>query len=345
MNDSTLQKCQDFSQQLLESGSAFTFRVSIWNGMCFSLSSPGAERNSPNWKHETPINQAKKKSPSMRRRDQQRWEINQARKGLVPDYPPPPVTGQQPPVIGHQPPEAGPKPPVTGQHPPVTGQQPPVTCQQPPVTGQHLPVTDQQHPVTGQHLPATGQEIPESDIQEPLDLSPENEFKMEVDHSHPAVTPSLSPVQPKNMAPQVETQSQETSPDSSPREFSINSPISDIFDFCDWPDNINKVINNSKNSNGSVTVTTVINTHGGNELNSAIGSLKRTLKKCNVRSIEPRRVEHLVEEDVGNFAFEFKLLRKNIKATLMNIKKNWMPINESHLSGFLIKESFFENSL
>ena len=324
MNDSTLQKCQDFSQQLLESGSAFTFRVSIWNGMCFSVSSPGVESNSPNWKNETRTIQVRKKSPSMRRRDQQRWEINQARKGLVPDYPPPPVTGQHRPVNGHQPPEAG---------------------RQPPVTGQHLPVTDQQHPVTGQHLPATGQEIPESDIQEPLDLSPENDFKMEVDHSHPAVTPSLSPVQLKNMAPQVETQSQETSPDSSPREFSINTPISDIFDFSDWPDNINKVINNSKNSNGSVAVTTVINTHGGKELNSAIGSLKRTLKKCNMRSIEPRRVEHLVEEDVGNFAFEFKLLRKNIKATLMNIKKNWMPINESHLSGFLIKESFFENSL
>ena len=92
-NDCILQKCQDFSKHLMESGSSFSFRVSIWNGISFSLSSRGPP---PPMTRTFPTPGANKKTPSMRRRDQRRWEDFQAKKSQT--FSDSPVTGSQPPA-------------------------------------------------------------------------------------------------------------------------------------------------------------------------------------------------------------------------------------------------------
>lgn len=131
--------------------------------------------------------------------------------------------------------------------------------------------------------------------------------------------------------------------DSSPDAFSFKIPISEVVDLCDWHEDLNTVQNNPENGN-TLTVVTIV---CAEDSNAAKGSLQRTLKKCNLRSIEPKKVNNLLEdnrdrENSDTFTFEFKVIRKNIKATILNIKKNWMPVKQSHLAGFLIQEIFFQ---
>ena len=79
----------------MESGLPFFFRVSIWNGLSFSLSSRGAH---PPMNRNVPTREVRRKTPSMRRRDQRRWEEFQAKKSSDT-----PVTGHQPPATGSRP--------------------------------------------------------------------------------------------------------------------------------------------------------------------------------------------------------------------------------------------------
>jgi len=136
----------------------------------------------------------------------------------------------------------------------------------------------------------------------------------------------------------------DVSQDSSPDAFSFKMPISKIVDLCDWHEDLNTVQNNPNNSN-TLTVAAIVCAENSN---SAKGSLQKTLKKCNIRSIEPKRVNNLVEDHRANensdtFAFEFKVNKKTIKAMILNMTKNWMPVKQSHLAGFLIQEIFFQN--
>jgi len=144
-NACIIQKAQDFSKDLLESGSPFSFRISIWNGICFSLSSSGSQKP---MSRNAPTREVKKKTPSMRRRDQRRWEDHQHKKSL-----------------NLQTPE--PEPMVTDSEtlPPRTGITPPESVSQPQGTGSSQPP-----------------EFPESQSQ-PLDLTPRNGTQKEVSGS------------------------------------------------------------------------------------------------------------------------------------------------------------------
>jgi len=175
--------------------------------------------------------------------------------------------------------------------------------------------------------PETAQEPPFSN-----DIPSENEVHMDVDK------PVLENVSddPVDMT----TQSVLEDSISSPPLFSIKRDISEITDLNDaWPEDLNKILYDPKTSSSSFNVATFVS---AKNYKSAIGSLRRTLKKCNLRSIEPKKVEDLAE---GAFAFELKLIRKNIKASIMNIKNNWINDEEEpQLCGFLIKDFFLENN-
>ena len=105
------------------------------------------------------------------------------------------------------------------------------------------------------------------------------------------------------------------------------------------------MLNDPKMSGKSSTVTIVIN---ANNSNSAMASLKKTLTKSNLRSIEPRRVEDSLEWhfDEREFAFSFKIINKNIKNTFLRIKNNWIIVKQSQLVGFFIQDfgNFFKNA-
>jgi len=147
-NACIIQKAQDFSKDLLESGSPFSFRISIWNGICFSLSSSGSQKP---MSRNAPTREVKKKTPSMRRRDQRRWEDHHHKKPSnfqTPESEPmvtdseilSPRTGITPPVSFSQPQGTGSSPasqPRIGAKPPTSI---PTTGFQQPLAGSHVPV-------------------------------------------------------------------------------------------------------------------------------------------------------------------------------------------------------------
>jgi len=258
------------------------------------------ERNSTNWNKVTSTKYVKKKSPSVRQRDQRRWEILQARKGLVPDYPPP-VIGQHPPETGPQLPESGHQLPESGHQHPKSGNQLPESGHQLTESGHQLTDSDHQPPVTGPETPSIVQE----EVESPFSMEVESPFSSSANDSFEENTINLS----------------------------------------DWNEDVTATINDPKNIGNSATVTIVIK---ATDLNSATASLKRTLKKSNLRSIEPRRVETspdwLLYE--GEYGFQIKVINKNIKNTFFNIQRNWIIVQQSQLLGFFIKDfsNFFKNS-
>jgi len=165
------------------------------------------------------------------------------------------------------------------------------------------------------------------------DVNPENtdlpDTNMEVEEQ--------IPLSPQNVTEDQENIEEEISED----EFSEEETIREKITIGDWPEDLSKAI---KNSNTSLDVTVIV---CANEFKSAIASLKRTFKKCNLRDIEPRKLEHVpvkVEGSVNSFAFEFTIILKHLKAIFGNMKKNWITIDESQLIGFLAKGFLFQNT-
>ena len=127
--------------------------------------------------------------------------------------------------------------------------------------------------------------------------------------------------------------------------FEENSFEENTINLSEWDEEVTAAINDPKNIGNSATVTIVIK---ANNLKSASASLKRTLMKSNLRSIEPRRVETSPDWrlDDGEYGFQIKVINKNIKNTFFNIRKNWIIVEQSQLLGFFIKDfcNFFKNS-
>ena len=145
------------------------------------------------------------------------------------------------------------------------------------------------------------------------------------------------PLIPQNVAEDPENIEEEISED----EFSEEETIREKMTIGDWPEDLSKAI---KNSNTSLDVTVIV---CANDFKTALASLKRTFKKCNLRNIEPRKLEHVpvrIEGSVNSFAFEFTIILKHLKSTFGNIKKNWIKIDESQLIGFLAKGFLFQNT-
>ena len=68
----------------------------------------------------------------------------------------------------------------------------------------------------------------------------------------------------------------------------------------------------------------------GNEKSTEI-SLRRTLKKCNLRSIEPKRQEF---NKTDRFVYSINIRKNSLQNLLIKIQNNWISIEESMLFNF-----------
>ena len=93
----------------------------------------------------------------------------------------------------------------------------------------------------------------------------------------------------------------------------------------DWPSEL------TGENNESVIVSTVVK---GSERSSEI-SLRRTLKKCNLRSIDPKKDPEC--KIVGKFAYNFPVMKNSLQTLLLNISKNWISVENSKIDAFLIE--------
>jgi len=198
--------------------------------------------------------------------------------------------------------------------------------EEPPTPSSVMPPSNTEEPPTPSSV------IPPSNTEEqdsnPYNMNPDNtdlpDTIMEVENQ--------TPCSPQNVAEDPESIEEEISED----EFSEEETVREKITIGDWPEDFSKLI---KNNNESLDVTVIIY---ANDFKTAIASLKRTFKKCNLRNIEPRKLEH--EGSVNSFAFEFTIILKHLKTTFGNMKKNWIQIDESKLIGFLAKGFLFQNT-
>ena len=148
----------------------------------------------------------------------------------------------------------------------------------------------------------------------------EKETDMEVETlPHPNPPPILSPIfSPKPTKKQISPLNAES--------------LIDLNNCCkeDWPPELLQ-----GNNNDVFTVTTIIQ---GTEKSSEI-SLRRTLKRCNLRSIEPSRTQQFRE---GKFSFELKIRGKSLQNQLLKISNNWIPVDESKINLFQINDQTVE---
>ena len=345
--NSNFLKYQDLTKYCIGYGVPFSFSLSTKDGTSFSFSSPGLPNLSflsfpppvrqtswrnpqlfRNWEHSHPTT-IKHKTPSQRRRDQRRWndhqkktspfeESNQVAGSTSVAGPQHLVTDAESSgaVDGSQRPETGPQPTSTGQlqpQPPVTGSQPPGTGPQPPQTGWPKPL------ITGPQPTETGHKTLATEFQPPTVIKKlDRPVSMEVEAPPAIISPMSSP----------------------------EKKVWNIVNLSEYSEQLSSIFNDPKNHDNSVPITTFIT---ANNSKAAIASLNRTLKKCNLRSIEPMKVENSKDWVLpeGEFAFKFKIISKNVKTTLFNIKNNWISSQEAQLSGFFLKNFkavLFKNS-
>jgi len=354
-DNSNFLKYQDLTKYCIGHGVPFSFSLSTKDGTSFSFSSPGLPKLSLHsfppptrqtswrnteinrkWEHSHPVT-FKHKTPSQRRRDQRRWTEFQEKKTAPSGTSKPssniaeqpsilessPTLDSEPPIILDLPLiMESPPPSGDGSQPTETGPKPllTVTGSQPPETGPKPPFTETQPTLTRSHLPATGHS-PMATGSKPQTVIKklDSPVSMEVEAPPAMMSPMTSPEKKGSLV---------------------------IANLSEYSEQLSKILNDPKNSDGTTPITAFIH---ANNSKSALSALNRTLKKCNLRSIEPRQVDQSKDWllDEGEYAFYFKTINKNAKNTVFNIKNNWTYFQESQLSGFFIKNFrgvFFRNS-
>ena len=190
---------------------------------------------------------------------------------------------------------------------------PPSNMNAPPSPNMNSDNTDDQN----QDLPETNMEV---EGQSPL--IPHNVIEIPENIDVETLPPVVSPISSPSQSPEEETDIRET------------------ITIGDWPEDFSTMV---KNNNRSIDVTAIIS---ASDFKSALASLKRTLKKCNLRNIEPRKLDEvplkLEKSSQDSFAFEFTIVLKNLKSTFSNIKRNWIEVQQSQLIGFLFRRFFFK---
>ena len=68
---------------------------------------------------------------------------------------------------------------------------------------------------------------------------------------------------------------------------------------------------------------------------SAIISLRRTLKKCNLKSLNPGNFYS--KEDLGQFGYKINVPSKRFKNVIHDLNKNWISVDEAFIIGFHLK--------
>jgi len=68
---------------------------------------------------------------------------------------------------------------------------------------------------------------------------------------------------------------------------------------------------------------------------SAIISLRRTLKKCNLKSLTPGNVYS--KEELGQFGYNINVPSKRFKHVIHDLNKNWISVDNAFIIGFHLK--------
>ena len=142
-------------------------------------------------------------------------------------------------------------------------------------------------------------------VDETVTVNQESRSIMEVVTPPPIISPLISPVKPPKKSSSV--------------TLFLDEPNS-------WPQELS--------SGNDFSCYVVIS---GNDEKSATASLQRTLKKCNIRSINPRYRQSTRE---GFFGYQINV--HQLHTTLRKIETNWISIQNSQLynfclEGFIIK--------
>ena len=190
----------------------------------------------------------------------------------------------------------------------------------PPTTGVVSGLQEQQ-PVKPESSPASV--IVESSESIPVSNPSVND--MEVESLPSAISPTSSTKRPKlDVKPPIPPPSQVSSDEQIQNDLVLLS---------EWPEDLSKVLNGPKSCNRDFTILTLIASK--NDI-SASASLNRTLKKCNLRSFDPTLVRRPHSQESKYVFFKFNVQGKHIKRTLLNLRSNWMSVENSRLEGFQI---------
>jgi len=318
-----LNMCQEMAKHCLRSGQAFSISGSSTGGITFST--PGFNsfpRSSRIWHSPSFNKKTNHKTPSQRRRDQRRWidhqkkispseELNPAggsNSGTGPQHPvtKPPAglqsaNGSQPPVTGSQS-----TPTVTVSQ--VTGSQPPSTGLQPPTPGTLSPSTGSQPPENGTQPPENGTQPPANGTPPPANGTPPSQTLMEVDPllPPPLISPLASPSKGLNPPTNKINPSQQTIFEL-PEDLDVEAPLI--------------IIVNSETSKNETS-----------KAASAIASLRRSLKKCNLKSLNP---ENVISQN-NSFGYKLNVPSSRFKHVIRGLHKNWISIDQAFINGFLL---------
>ena len=143
-------------------------------------------------------------------------------------------------------------------------------------------------------------------LEETVPLSNVSKIITEVDIPPPLISPLTSPVKPPEKSPSIELFLDE--PDTWPQELS--------------------------NVNCDFSITAVI---AGNDEKTSLASLQRTLKKINLRYMEPKYRKCTREGYFGYVLYINQLQPKQLQSTLRKIKSNFISIQDSQLCNFYLK--------
>ena len=244
----------------------------------------------------------RRKTPSQRRRDQRRWEQFQNRKTALAGNPP----AKEKIFQTNSPPTVN----TSSESPKGVSSESDLN---PPTVAIPTVQENKSSTVTPESPPASlgAESVPSSNP---------SVNDMEVD----SLPTSISPIPPQIETAQVSSQ-----------ETKSQEPLL----LSQFPEDLSTALNNANNRTTEITIKSVI--YSNND-SSALASLNRTLKKCNLRSFVLTQVHKSMFE--GASYFTFKVQGKYVKRTLLNLKRNWISVENAHLRGFYIKHFFIENA-
>ena len=294
-----LEGCLAFSKQLYAMKSGVAKLEISPSHFLFSLNQfPGNNETGPTFSNLDQIQ--RKKTPSQRKRDQRRWEEHKERKSTPVAESPPKV--KKPPIM--EPPTAVQPPPTLEPSQVVEPSQavgPPQVAKLP----QFVESPQFVEPSQSVEPPKVVEPSQFVDLQQVVErpaiiveLPPamDSQSRMEVDYPPPVLSPMVSPARPSNSSNKLS-----------------ELPDELLDDTCKL-----LVVISSKQSQ------------------SAIASLRRTLKKINQKSIKIETVEELGKKMEDTFGYKLNVLPNRFKHIVQNINKNWISVDHASILHFFI---------
>jgi len=317
-----LNVCQDLTKHSLRTGAPFTLSVSIWDGISYRYSSPGIRPSNPDsWTRTSPPTSGSffpNAGPNSLQEPTQKWPTT-FRKHKTPSqrrrdqrrwdaYEP-----KKPTVAG--PPDSS-----------ANSMDTPPTVE--PLEDVDLPPTENLPPTVD--LPPTEDLLPTEDLPPTVVLPPIVDLPPIVESIEPPTTTQTTQAVdfPQIDEPPTSAQSQMEVDPFPPLMISpMTSPVKTLDP---------KV----KTLDPKLPQELVVVIQSDRETSkSAIISLRRTLKKCNLKSINPEHLEAYNEHGLrGAFIFKLDVPTSRFEHLKQKLMKNWISFDEASINRFYIKQ-------